>query len=111
MIPSYEELRTSRKARQKFYLSKEWRSLREQVLVEEPLCRFCKAKGRLKLAEVVDHIVDIVDSPHLCLETDNVQPLCSQHHNQKTARTNNSQKSSGSPQSLIDLNPWTDTEG
>lgn len=106
MIPSYQELRTSREARQRFYNSTEWRKLKEVVFAEEPLCRFCKEKGRLKLAEVVDHVIDIIDSPWLCLENSNVRPLCTQCHNSRTALTNTSKEDLQSPQSLIDLYPW-----
>jgi 5-methylcytosine-specific restriction protein A len=107
VIPSYEELRRYREARQKLYHTKEWGIIRENKLAEEPLCEFCKANGKIKLAAVVDHIIDIQDSPHLWNDPDNLRSLCVQCHNSKTAKTNNSTKSSGlSPQSLINLNPW-----
>jgi len=74
----YEELRTSRDARQAFYQSRLWRDLREQVLLENPLCEFCKDTGKIELATVVDHIVNIQEIPQKCLDKDNCRALCSE---------------------------------
>lgn len=38
------------------YNDRAWRRLRESQLKAEPLCRFCKANGRVVLATVCDHI-------------------------------------------------------
>ena len=103
MMLNYEALRTSTKARQKFYHSKIWRLKRQQILINEPLCRFCKCKGYVKLAEVVDHITDIQVSPHLCLETDNLRPLCIECHNKKTAKTTGNSDSIGIVNGAIDF--------
>jgi 5-methylcytosine-specific restriction protein A len=98
----YNLLPTSREARQKFYQSKAWRLKRQQILLNEPLCRFCKLKGVLRLAEVVDHIEDLQVAPHLCLETENLRPLCTQCHNKRTANTNNTD-STGMVNGAIDF--------
>jgi len=60
-----------------------WRRLRESVLSAEPLCRSCAAQGLTFPAAEVDHIVPLhtggTDAP------DNLQPLCVQCHQRKTA--------------------------
>lgn len=84
----YKMLPGNRELKQKFYKSNLWRRKREEIILNEPLCRICKSKGILTLAEVVDHIEDIDDSPHKCLNTDNLQPLCVVCHNKKTANKN-----------------------
>ena len=103
MILDYKRLRTERDYRNKFYLSTQWRKLREIVFAREPLCRMCKEKGKIKLAQMVDHIVDITLSPHLCLEISNCAPLCWECHTKKTAATTNNPKSTGIVNSAIDF--------
>lgn len=61
--------------------SSEWRRIRAQVLADEPLCRHCKAEGRVTLAVDVDHIHnDTRDNDRARL-----QPLCRSCHSRKTA--------------------------
>lgn len=38
-----------------YYNSAEWQKLRAQVRAEEPLCRMCKAEGRVSATEIIDH--------------------------------------------------------
>ena len=33
-----------------------WREIRDRQLKEEPLCRFCKQRGKIEEAKVCDHI-------------------------------------------------------
>lgn len=61
-----------------------WRTIRAQVLREEPLCRACAAQGQLVPATDVDHIVSRARGG-----TDdraNLQPLCHRCHTAKTNR-------------------------
>ena len=63
-----------------------WRTIREEVLNAEPLCRLCKNMGLTVSAEEVDHIVPIAlggDNNKL-----NLQPICRDCHERKTAREN-----------------------
>ena len=70
----------------KFYDSKVWRSLRMEQLVEEPLCRECRKKGRLKAAEMVDHIVPVRVDWERRLDKTNLQSLCNRCHAVKRGR-------------------------
>jgi 5-methylcytosine-specific restriction endonuclease McrA len=62
-----------------FYKSAQWKKVRAQVLAREPFCRACK-----RVAQVVDHIVEIKDGGAK-VSYDNLQPLCHNCHNKKTA--------------------------
>jgi 5-methylcytosine-specific restriction enzyme A len=63
---------------------------RKYVLDNEPLCRGCAAKGRLRRATQVDHIKRLVDGGNN--DPDNLQPLCKDCHDAKTATENGSVK-------------------
>lgn len=59
------------------------RKLREQLLRQEPLCRPCKAKGRIRPATIADHIVPIAKGGAVH-DIDNLQPICSECHVDKS---------------------------
>ena len=65
-----------------------WRRLRDRVLGEEPLCRFCSAAGRVNAAREVDHIRPVATHPELRLVRSNLRPLCTPCHSARTARGN-----------------------
>ena len=66
----------------KFYNSKEWRALRNYVMMmHNYLCVNCP----IKLAEEVDHIVPVRVDWSLRLDIKNCQPLCNACHRKKTA--------------------------
>ena len=67
-----------------FYQSPRWRNTRAAVLRDSPLCCRCNAKGVLRLAKVVDHIVPIKQGGER-FERSNLQSLCVPCHNAKTA--------------------------
>ena len=62
------------------YNGRKWRSLREAVLKKNPTCVEC---GRL--ATVVDHILPVRCGGGF-YDLDNLQPLCADDHNRKSAR-------------------------
>lgn len=69
-----------------FYQSKGWKQLRKRCLMrDEYLCQMCLKEDVYKVAEVVDHILEVRDYPELKLKLDNCQSLCSACHNFKTA--------------------------
>ena len=43
----------------KLIQSREWKTLRAQVLSEQPLCQWCKAKGYVVAAREVHHLVEV----------------------------------------------------
>lgn len=61
-----------------------WKRLRDVVLSEEPLCRFCAQQGRITEATEVDHIVPIAHDPTLRLTRTNLRALCKPCHSRHT---------------------------
>jgi 5-methylcytosine-specific restriction endonuclease McrA len=49
-----------------------WRRLREQVLREEPLCRWCGVRA----STVVDHLLPLSLYPHLAHDRQNLAGSC-----------------------------------
>ena len=74
----------TREKRNKFYASKQWRELRILILNDNPLCVKCLEKDILTPAIDVDHIKPLATNGELCLDSDNLQPLCKRCHNLKT---------------------------
>ena len=76
------EYNATRPRLHEFYHSPEWRRLREWYRIHHPLCEECERNGRVVLAQVIDHIVEIADggSP---LDVANLQSLCHACHNRK----------------------------
>ena len=65
---------------------RKWQRIREQVLLEEPLCRPCDTAGRVTSSTQVDHIKPIADGG--TDERRNLQGICIPCHEEKTAREN-----------------------
>lgn len=61
-----------------------WQRLRAMKLRDEPLCRACKAEGRIVAANEVDHRTP--KSQGGTDDWENLQSLCKSHHSEKTAR-------------------------
>jgi 5-methylcytosine-specific restriction protein A len=59
-------------------------ALRTRLFASEPWCRACRARGLWRLAEVRDHVEPLseggTDAP------ENIQPLCQQCSDEKTAQ-------------------------
>jgi len=65
-----------------------WRALRLQVLLEESVCRLCKAEGFIESATEVDHILP---KRHGGIDDrSNLQAVCGRCHRAKTAREHQS---------------------
>jgi 5-methylcytosine-specific restriction endonuclease McrA len=78
-----------------FYKSSEWRRIRIAHLTSNPLCVECHKQGIINPGNVVDHIKrlnqrDPFDTQHgrfgEALDMQNLQTLCSKHHNEKSAK-------------------------
>jgi 5-methylcytosine-specific restriction protein A len=57
---------------------------RQRRLNADPLCRHCKARGVIRQAKVIDHIVALCNGG--TDDDSNVQPLCIECHDAKTRR-------------------------
>lgn len=81
----YERIRTStEKGREykRFYDTKEWKELRYQVLLEAGfICEMCNRNE----ATIGDHKIPTKVRWDLRLDRDNVQGVCPECHNKKTA--------------------------
>lgn len=64
-----------------FYQSKEWREKRIEILQQEPTCRACQRR----IATVIDHITPRAKGGAE-LDNENLQPLCFNCHQSKSAR-------------------------
>lgn len=58
-----------------------WRVERAKFLAENPLCVFCREKGVIKAATVVDHIRRHGGNRDLFRDKNNWQSLCAHCHN------------------------------
>ena len=67
----------------KFYSSKEWRTLRKAFLSTHPLCVECIKEGKYTPAKIVDHIVPIRFGGKP-LDASNLQSLCWNCHTKKS---------------------------
>ncbi|MCI2955629.1 HNH endonuclease [Staphylococcus caprae] len=83
-----------KKIRYKFYRSKPWRELREQVLKRANYeCEFCKAEGKVTTTNLeIDHIKTVEEFPQLRLDPDNLRVLCHSCHDKRHNRFGRWQK-------------------
>lgn len=68
-----------------FYGGGVWRALSKAYRKRNPLCEQCAAQGTTTVAAVADHIVEIRDDWALRYDPNNLQALCHDCHNKKTA--------------------------
>lgn len=66
----------------KFYHSREWKRVREAVLIRDNyLCQYCLKDNIIKPAEIVHHIIEIKDDWRKRLLTNNCESVCKSCHN------------------------------
>lgn len=68
------------------YNTATWARLRAAHLAIEPMCRGCRAEGRLTLANTVDHVVPISEGGPAFPGHDGLASYCAPCHSAKTAR-------------------------
>lgn len=68
------------------YNSSRWKKLRIQFLANHPLCEECKRNGVITASEVVDHTIPHRGKKELFWDEDNLQALCKECHDRKTAK-------------------------
>ena len=71
------------------YNSQRWRNLRKNFLDLNPLCVYCKQAGKIKPADVVDHIVPHKGNLKLFWDESNLQALCKTCHDSAKALKEN----------------------
>lgn len=70
----------------KFYNSRAWQEARRQAIIRDHnLCQACLRSGKYTQADVVDHIVELADDYSLRITLMNLECLCHECHNKKTA--------------------------
>lgn len=79
-VTRYDHRKT---AAQRGYGSR-WQKARASFLESHPYCVHCKKRGKVVLANVVDHIVPHRMDMKLFWDYDNWQPLCTTCHCRKT---------------------------
>lgn len=77
------------KRRGSIYDTARWRRLRTEILNAEPTCRLCNEP-----ATDVDHVVAIEDGGDPW-DRHNLQPLCHEHHSEKTSRERAARRAGG----------------
>lgn len=77
---SYDVMRPER---HKFYHTARWQKVRNHYIRQHPLCEICFAEGKICMAKIVDHIIEIQDGGALTSPS-NLQSLCAYHHALKT---------------------------
>lgn len=60
-----------------------WHKIRNIVLAGSPLCAHCHARGLVRLADMVDHVLPLAAGGSHA--QGNLQPLCDRCHARKTA--------------------------
>lgn len=63
-----------------------WRKERTRFLAQHPLCSYCEAAGRVKAAEVVDHITPHKGDERLFWDRSNWQAMCKPCHDRTKQR-------------------------
>ena len=69
-----------------FYQGTQWRSLSKAYRRRHPLCAHCKGRGITTPCDMTDHVVPIRTAWDRRYDPTNMQALCHQCHNIKTAR-------------------------
>jgi 5-methylcytosine-specific restriction enzyme A len=66
----------------RLYHSQKWRRRAKQQLEQEPLCRPCRAVGKITAAKVADHVIPCGDDPAAFWEGE-LQSVCDPCHQAK----------------------------
>lgn len=83
-LPAKDNSRWTKGAAGDFYDSTLWRSIRKRALQKHPICLFCKQDNIITESQVVDHVIPI-ELGGSKTDANNLQGICTHHHNVKTA--------------------------
>ena len=73
----------------RFYSSAAWQKARALHLSNEPLCRRCKAEGKIRIAGIVHHdptFEELVSGGLNPLNDEYLESICIKHHQQELSR-------------------------
>jgi 5-methylcytosine-specific restriction enzyme A len=77
----YDKYKRNKEART-FYKSTAWKKCRQVVLERDNfLCQECLKNNRVTPADMVHHIVELLDDWNKALDIDNLSSLCNSCHN------------------------------
>jgi 5-methylcytosine-specific restriction enzyme A len=82
-----------------------WLAIRRQQLMAEPLCRICKATGRIAAAVEVDHVIPHGGDWNSFIMGEK-QSLCAECHWAKSARAHRKNQGHNADGTPVDLNHW-----
>ncbi|WP_200974450.1 HNH endonuclease [Echinicola sp. 20G] len=68
-----------------FYRGSKWRKVRKQYIEENPICELCAQYDIVSEGEYVDHIIPRRFCKEMEYDKRNLQTLCGDCHNKKTA--------------------------
>lgn len=81
------KVRRKDKDEQTFYNSKEWHIVRRNIIARDlGLCKVCLSNNRIRVADVVHHIIELKESRELGLRTSNLLSLCNSCHQEIHAK-------------------------
>ncbi|WP_052098093.1 HNH endonuclease [Paenibacillus stellifer] len=66
--------------------NRDWQRARVHFLQQHPLCADCERRGKVAVANVVDHIIPHKGDPALFWDRGNWQALCTPCHSRKTVQ-------------------------
>ncbi|MGX1430768.1 5-methylcytosine-specific restriction enzyme A [Cytobacillus horneckiae] len=79
----YDKYKRNKKARS-FYKSAAWKKCRKLVLERDNhLCQSCMKNNKITPADMVHHIIELLDDWDKALEMDNLESLCNSCHNKE----------------------------
>lgn len=65
-----------------------YQQFRNRFMRRNPLCAWCERQGVVRLADEMDHIVPVSEAPDRVWDLENLQGLCRECHEKKTADEN-----------------------
>ena len=65
-----------------------YQKFRNRFMRRNRLCAECDRQGRVTVSEEMDHIVPVHEAPDRVWDIDNLQALCRECHERKTANEN-----------------------
>lgn len=77
----------------RFVYGHKWTKFRNRYIRENPYCEHCRRKGKIRIAQQVHHIIEVIKGGSL-LDPENVESICEECHikHHRKVRVKNSKK-------------------